>query len=606
MPKRDFTYTERDYEGLKDELRTLAEKYFPSTFRDFSEYSIETMLMEMVAYTGDVVNFYLDDRFRQNFMQHANDIESVFRLAKSRGYRPRTVSVAYGELTLSQLARSTFDNSGDPIPDTDDMAVIKQGATFSDVSQKTNYTSVEACDFKEYDSYEIIETSNGVPSLYRVYKTIKVRSGERKIKSITVGETDPYPEFYLDDDVAYVVSIKDSDGENWYEVDYLAQDTIFEGVEIEKFSTEYEQYKQETPYILSTKRISKRFQVDHKSDGTCHLKFGSGVDIVDDTLRSLSSEDLLTTNEISKVIESSNFTINNFFNSDSFGIRPYNDTLTVEYIRSRGEEENANSGTIKNIININPSFSNEVTDEIRDSFSVNNEKPITGASYQNDIEKVKMQSNEAFYTQKRCVTKKDYIMRTMMLPNKFGNIFKVFVEEQQMNKNSRGVNIYTVSKDLDGNLTTTNRATKENLMRYLKEFKIASDRVNIIDPFIINIGVDFKFYSKKGFDNDEVLFNISREVEDYFKLENVDLNQPILIGDLIQKMDSAEGVISITDLEIKNLYSSEGDDEYSNVIYDTSINGENYSKEKSIVYPPLDVGIFELRYPLKDITGKHI
>lgn len=600
MKKRDLSYTERDYEGLKNQLQSLAEKYFPSTFRNFSEYSIETMLMEMVAYTGDVVNFYLDDRFRQNFIQHSNDLESVFRLAKSRGYKPNTVSVSYGEVTVSQLVGALNEE-----PDLDDCVRIASGATFSDNSSNIIFTSLEACDFKEYDDYEVVEATNGVPTLFRVFKKIKVRSGERKTKRIEVTQTQPYPEFYLDDDVAFVVSMRDSDNNNWYQVDFLAQDTIFEGTEIENISSEYDQYKNQTPYILTSKRVSRRYEVDHKSDNKCFVKFGSGVDVVDESLKNLSSEDLLTTNDISKALESSNLSIENFLRSDSFGIRPSNTTLFVEYIKSRGEEENVNEDTIRNILNTTISYSNGADRSIiDDSFEVTNEEAITGGSFNNNIEKIKNESSEAFFTQRRCVTVKDYILRTKMLPSIYGNITKVFVERGSQYVNSKGINIYTLSKNGDGNLEHSNRATKENLLRYLNEFKIISDRINIYNPYIINIGVDFKFLSKKGYDNDEVLLNVSRRVEEFFNMNRWELNQPILIGELIQYMDDAEGVVSITELDILNKYSEQ--DGYSNIKYDTSVNGENYSNEKMVLYPPLDVGIFEMKFPLVDISGKHV
>lgn len=597
---RDLSYTERDYEGLKNQLKILAEKYFPSTFRDFSDYSVETMLMEMIAYTGDVLNFYLDDRFKQNFIQYATDPESVFRLAKSRGYKPQTVSVSYGEVELSQLVEAVSDAQGGFIPDVNQCAVVKSGAYFSDSSQSTTYTLLDNCDMENYDRFELVEESGGVPTFFRVYKSVKVRSGEKKTKRIEITSTDPYPEFLVDSNVAFINSIVDSDGNTWYEVDFLAQDTIFENHDISDFSSEYEQFKEDTPFILKAKRVSRRFVTDHKSDGKCYIKFGSGIDNVDDSYKNLSAEDLLTTNSLSKLNESRTFTIDTFLQGDSFGLRPSNTILTVEYIRSRGEEETARSGSVNFIVNITPTFSEVVPELIKNSFEVNNPKPILGGSF-NNIEKIRNESYEAFYTQRRCVTVKDYILRSKLMPSKFGKIEKVFVE-----RNDRGgyksVNIYPLSIDSEGNFVSCNDATKQNLMSYLKEFKIASDRINIFDPYIINIGIKFSFLSKKGFDKDQVLLNISKKVEEYFNRDKIELNQPILLGDLIQYMDSAEGVIMVSDVQIINKYdSNEG---YSPVIFDTSVNGENFDTKKKILYPPLDIGIFELKKPLVDIIGK--
>ena len=592
MNKRDLSYTERDYEGLKNQLQSLAEQYFPSTFKDFSEYSVETMLMEMVAYTGDVLNFYLDDRFRQVFVQHANDIESVFRLAKSRGYKPNTVSIAYGEVRLSQEVDAL---NGEV--DLSKCSVVYSGAKVSDRSRNRIYTTLEQCNFKKYTDAEVIEESAGVPTRYRVSKNVKVRSGEEATKRIEISATDPYPTFLLDSDVAYVTSIEDSDGNHWFQVDYLAQDTIFEGSEIENYDNITDQIKDQTPFVLNARRVSRRYEVDHNSDGKCYLKFGSGVDIIDETSNSLSAEDLLTTNNIAQSIEGASFSIDNFLRSDSFGIRPYNTTLFVKYVKSRGEEENINSNRVNEILNL----SNDL-DLSNDVYSVTNPNPITGGSFNNNIEKIKSESSEAFFTQRRCVTTKDYILRTKLLPSIYGNISKVYAERDFKNIGSKGVNLYVLSKDIDGNLQQSNNITKNNLRKYLREYKISSDRVNILDPFIINIGIDFKFLSKSGFNNDEVLLNISREVAEYFNTEDRELNEPIIVGELIQKMDNAEGVVSITDIQIINKFSQE----YSNVVYDTSVNGENFDNDKMILYPPLDVGIFELKFPSEDIRGEHV
>jgi len=604
MKKRDTSFIERDYEGLKNELLILAKKYFPSTFQEFSEYSIETMLMELIAYTGDITNFYIDDRFRQNFLQYATDLESIYRISKSRGYKPQTVSVAYGNVEFSQLTGAKLNVNMDHVPDEDDCAVIKSGAIISDVSKSATFTTLESCDFKNYDRYEVVERTNNVPVKFRVYKKVKVRSGNVKTRQLDIGTPDKYPSFFIDNNVAFIIDISDSNGNHWYEVDFLSQDTIFEGIDIENHTEEYEQYKNQTPYILTTKKISRRFTTDHTTDGKCYIKFGSGVDGIDNKLRNLSSEDLLTTNDLSKITESETFSIENFLRSDSFGLIPTNTTLYVKYVKSNGNEENVSSNTITNIVHIIPTFSTAVSEEIRDSIEVNNDESILGGAFNNNIEKIRNESQEAFFTQKRCVTAKDYMIRSKMMPSKYGKISKVFVEKDHIHSGSKGVNIYVLSEDINGNLVLANKATKQNLINYLKEFKMASDRITVLDPFIINIGVDFKFMASSGYDNDEVLLNISRRVEEFLHHDNFELNQPIIVSKLIQEMDKAEGVVSITDLNIVNKYN-EGEG-YSNVKYDTSINGENYDNNKRILYPALDVSIFELRYPLEDITGKPI
>lgn len=613
ISNRQKKYTKRDYEDLKDELMNLSKQYFPNFFNDFSEYTMEAMLMEMVAYVGDNLNFYIDDRYKQQFIQHADDLESMYRISKSKGYKPQTVSIAYGEIQLSQNVPSKIEN-GVYVPDQDYMGLIRRGSVFSDVSKDNYYTVLEDSNMKNYDSLEVVELNGSNPSVYRITKDITVRSGELKEKRLVVEDVEQYKTLSLDNNVAYIESVIDSDGNVWYEVDFLAQDTVFDDINL-NIVTNDDFNTRQTPYLLIPRRVNRRFIVDHTYDGKCRLKFGSGIDTLDDELKSLSTDDLLTTNSLSQLQLSSTYSIENFLKNDSFGLVPYDTTLTVRYIKSLGEEENTNSNTVTNIVDLIADFPTQVGDPIIESFEVNNIEPIIGASFLNSLEKIRNESYEAFYSQKRCVTERDFILRAKLLPTKYGSFSKVFVEkdyvantsqnaESQRKKDFKSINIYVLSKDTQGNLINSSTYAKQNLKNYLRNYKMVSDSINILDAFVINIGVTFNFTPQPDNNSDLVLLKISERVESFFDVDNWELNQPIDIESLKMEMMKAEGVSSVSDINITNKYDQSLG--YSPIKYDCEVGGSNYDRSRNILYPPKDVGVFELKFPEQDIEGKNV
>ena len=50
--------------------------------------------MEMAAYVGDVLSFYLDNQIQETFIQKARQTTNLYALAYSMGYVPKVTTVA--------------------------------------------------------------------------------------------------------------------------------------------------------------------------------------------------------------------------------------------------------------------------------------------------------------------------------------------------------------------------------------------------------------------------------------------------------------------------------------------------------------------------------
>jgi hypothetical protein len=124
-----------------------------------------------------------------------------------------------------------------------------------------------------------------------------------------------------------------------------------------------------------------------------------------------------------------------------------------------------------------------------------------------------------------------------------------------------------------------------------------TDSVNILDGYIINVGVDFTIVTYKNYNKREVLANCITLVQRYFDINNAQFCQPINLSRLELEIAKVDGVQSVSRLKIKNLTLKDGD--YSPYEYDI----EKATVDK-IVYPSIDPSVFEVRFPTKDIVGR--
>ena len=162
--------------------------------------------------------------------------------------------------------------------------------------------------------------------------------------------------------------------------------------------------------------------------------------------------------------------------------------------------------------------------------------------------------------------------------------------------NPFAINLYVLSYNSDKQLITANDALVTNIIKYLKSYRMMTDGVNIIDGYVINIGVEFSVIVYKGFNKKDVLKNTLTAVKDFFDIDSWSFQQPINLSQLQLEIAKVEGVQSVVNVDIKNLTVRDGD--YSPVEYDIASATKN-----GIIYPSVDPAVFEVRFPDSDIKG---
>ena len=660
---KNINYIGKDFATFKQNLIDFTKTYFPNTYSDFNEASPGMVFIEQAAAIGDVLSFYQDTQLKESMLSHATERKNVVSLAQSMGYKPKVTSPAITTLTVYQLIPSVYNaqnNSGTNY-EADSRFYFKIKAGFevqSSTNSNVSFITTDAIDFanptdRTIEVYER-DATTGTPTQYLVSKKIKAISARENTTGITLGSDMDYPTIQLSEtNIIQIVSIADSNNNKYYEVPYLAQESIF--VEQPNVN-ELSYYSGSVPYILEVQKVPRRFSVKINSDNTTEIQFGSGdVNLRDEQiLPNTKNIGLGLANSINRLNQG--IDPSNFLKTNTFGIAPAGQVLTIKYLTGGGIASNVNVGDLTKIQKIEfdddllaiPTGIVGMYNSFKSSIAVENLEPAIGGRGAESIEEIRQNALATFGSQNRAVTKQDYIVRALSLPERYGSVAKVYVSQDgEIDNNSPAsilsspasiaeftnlvdgfkgmsksdiqgqlikylstkksslnevnnpfaINMYVLGYNGNKHLTQINQAVKQNLKTYLGEYRMITDAVNMIDGFIVNIGVDFDVICYSNYNKREVVTNCLVKVQDYFNIDNWTFNKPINISELELILANVEGVMSVPSVKISNLCGGDGNYSPNKYNIDEATRGK-------IVYPSLDPCIFEVKYPNKDIKGR--
>jgi hypothetical protein len=627
-------YLNRDFSQLRNALVEFTKAYFPNTNRDFSEASPGMMFVEMAAYVGDVLAYYTDYQFQESLIQAATERKNLIALARSMGYKPRAATPAQTMIDLYILVPSKTDptNPSQKVPDLKYADTLNEGmlaSTSDGVSFRTLYPVDFSVNTPE-DPAEITVYQRdqfGQAQQYLIKKSVLAIAGQQTTKDFIVGDAQAFYHIQLpESNVIEILNVVDTDGNRWYEVDYLAQELVpFSEPNTNIYNAFTNQYRNSVPHLLKFVRTSNRFVTGIRDDNTTYLEFGAGTDGFDDELI------VPNLNTVGRGLDNINkidisYDPTNFLKTRTYGKAPSNTTLTVTYTIGGGVASNVNVDTITNIDSA--VFSTDISSlnyaeqktlqGVRESLRVNNSSPATGGKDADTNDEIRMNAMANFGSQNRAVTKEDYVVRCLSMPRIFGTISKAYVVPDNSLNGAQGellpsgfnrpdttrpnpfeINLYTLSYNGNKNLIAPNEALKLNIQNYLSQYRMLTDKVNIYPGYVINIGVNFEISVLRGYNKKDVLAQAIQTIQNFFNIDNMDFNQPINLSRLQLEIAKVEGVQSVNSLTIKNLTARDGD--YSVYEYDIG-----KATADNIIYPSLDPSVFEVKYLNRDIVGQVI
>lgn len=599
MAKKQINYLNKSFDEIKSELESYAKSYFPNTYNDFSDSNPGAMFIEMVSYVGDVLSFYVDTQIQENFLLHAKEKENLLNMAYALGYRPK---VSYASSTVVDIYQpiKTKLVSGQYVIDPDYALVFPEKTIITNTSNVTYLTSKEV-NFASTSS-AIITPYSSNSSYFLIKKSVPVISGEIITKNITFGNVEKFVSKTIEDNsILQIIDVYDSEGNRWYEVPYLAQETLIEKVSNNLNNNPTFDSGDNVDSYININTVPRRFVSRFKNNNTLELQFGAGTSNKDDEklVPNLTNVGLGLINGISDL--DTDFSKASPLFSKTYGIAPYNTTLTIRYLKGGGLSSNSPSNTLINIDLTDVYFNGNVSDsEITNNIVVTNLTPSIGGRDGDTVEEIRLNTLYSFQSQLRAVTTPDYIIRALSLPAEYGNIAKVnIIKESSLNDkfNPFAINMYILAYDTNKNLVTGTQTLKNNLKKYLGDYRMLTDSINIRDAYVINIGINFNISIYSDYNGRDVIESCITLLKDFFNIDKWQINQPISISDIYKVLLEVEGVKNVQNIEIENKYGGD----YSEYSYD--IKG---ALKNNIVYPSKDPCIFEVKYPNQDIKGRII
>jgi hypothetical protein len=596
MPKNKnvkIDYTARDFDKIKKELVDYAQRYYPDNYRDFSTPSFGSMVLDSVSYIGDVLSYYLDYSVNESFLDTSIEFDNIRKHARSLGYNFSGVASSYGIVSLFVIVPSNADGTA---PDFQYAPILRAGSSFTSLNGG-NFILSEDVDFS-HEKNDVVaarfDGTTGQTTFYAIRAYGQVESGliqvatadlrnqgYVKFKKVRVGPST----------ITDILRVVDTDGNIYYQVDNLSQETIF----IE--TTNKDAQNDGVRSILKPFSVSRRFTVERDDLGT-YLQFGFGVQDED-------TDGIVEPSKIALKMHGKNYISNTSFDpsklmqTNKLGISPSNTILRITYRTNSQNTNNASANSIRTISNKAMDFKeplilvNSKAQAVLDSLEVTNDEPLYTVNNDQSLEELKQRAKGYYSSQSRAVTKQDYESLVYNMPKKFGAIKRANIINPSSNPD-RKMKLYVIGEDNNDNLAPAHMIIKRNLKNWLARYKSINDSLEIYDAKVINFKLSFVATGDKRFSS---TFSYNACIEALTKLfsETFYIGEPLYISRIYQtlnKLDSITDVISVDIGPVSGgIYSS------------TSVNFSSILSSDGTYYKAPKNCIFELRYPNNDIKG---
>jgi hypothetical protein len=596
-------YLARDFDGFRAQLIEYARIFFPDKIQDFSEASLGGLLVDLGAFVGDTMSFYMDHQFNELDYTRATELINIENHLRNAGVKVRGKSPASTNVNFTITVDGTTQSTGLVVPDTSQLPKVLIGTEFT--GGGSTFVTLEDVDFAKTDflgqllgTVEVATVNaDGSPATFDITRQIPVAAGSLITENVSISNTFiPFRTVTLANaDVSSIIGVFDSDGNDYYEVDDLSQDNVFKAVSTDRpldgsfASSNLEvipaPYRFTTSTSLTTRLTSLRF-------GS-----GDGKSVQDDVLSDPSelALPLVGTTTFKK------FAIDpkNLLESNSLGVSPRGTTLTITYLSGGGLNTNVAANTIVTVSSLQTIFPSSATaaavTRIRANATVTNPDPATGGDDALTVEELRAKIPSAINSQNRIVTREDLLARVYTLPAQFGRVFRAGVSPS--GDNNLSSDLYIICKDSAGKLAPASDTLKLNLRSYLNEFRLVSESIEIKDAKVINFGVDFTIRVRQNANKVVTVTNVINNLKALLRTQNFQVGEPIVESDIIFSILNTPGVQALPTLRFRNFFGTVNDVSYSGEVFDLNANLLN-----GVIVPPRN-SIFEVKFPNTDIIG---
>ena len=603
LRKNQRSYLNKDFDAFRTELVQYGQTYFSDKISDFTESGLAGLFVEMAAYIGDNMSFYMDHQFNELDIITAVESQNIERLVRNAGVKIEGASPATVDVSIYLEAPADIVDN-EYVPRQRSLPIIRAGTIFS-ANTGIQFELADDLNFGKTDaSGDLIATyttmkkdSAGNPTSFSLKLKGFCTSGITISEKFTIPDSfTPFRTVSLSsNNVSEIISVLDSDGNEYYEVDSLTQDTVFKrisnmGYDSGLVSENIEMIPAPYRFIKTTSRRT----------GSTTIRFGGGsAEGTDDDALPDPSNFAIPLYGKRKTISRFTLDPNQLLQTRTLGISPRNTTINVRYRSGGGLSHNVAAGSIRTVSVLITKFSSQTSastiSSVRSSIETNNTFAASGGESAMTLNELKSTALAFRNSQSRIVTKADLVARIYTMPTKFGRVFRVGVRDNPNNPLASVVSI--ISRDTKGKLIISPDSLKENLRSYLNQYRLISDAIDIVDTMVLNIQITYSVVIDSISNKTLTLKNINDAIKNYMVIENFQIDQPIITSDLINIILNEQGVITLVSFNVSNI---------SGVVNGRLYSGENFSiaanTDRGIIIPP-GGSIFELKYPDDDIIG---
>jgi hypothetical protein len=599
-------YTSREFDSIKSDLVDYIKRYYPNSYRDFSEASFGSLMIDTVSYIGDILSFYIDYQANETFLDTATEYNNIIKLGRQLGYNFKTAPSSFGFAAFYVIVPAAASGIG---PDERYYPTLKKGSSFSTTAGTSFILNhdVHFGNSKNEIRVARVNESTGNPEFYAVKTYGQVVSGRIEEEFITVSSFERFRRITLDKlDVADIISVTDEEGNEYYEVDYMSQNIVYKGITnrsktIGNTVVSYATGDQAAE-ILKPVVVPRRFIVENTSR-TTHLTFGASSDYQ-------VSEDFISEPQTAilevhgkNYIQDTALDPTNLISSDKMGVGPSNTILTISYRVNTRDNVNIRVGQLNGVDSYEMEINDVINldaanvDIVRNSVEVDNEEPIVGDITLPDSEELKHRVRGSFATQSRAVTQQDYESFIYQMPTRFGAVKRCRILRDN-DSLKRNLNLYMISEDANEHLTQSNEILKENVKTWIQKNKMINDTIDILDAKVLNLCIDFVavgFMEKSKFEVYETAKSML--IEKFKKIP--DIGEPFFITDVYKELRKVEGIADVTDVRISLKSGTNSERSYSSVSFDLAAAA---SPDGRYIEMPSNV-LYEVKFPRFDING---
>jgi hypothetical protein len=587
-------YSSRDFNTIKQNLVQHAIRYYPDTFKDFSEASFGSLMLDATSYIGDVLSFYIDYNANESHLKTAIEYNNILKHGYKLGYKYNPYASSSGLVAIYCLVPALSAIA----PNKNYAPVIKRGSVFS--ANGNLFTLSEDVNMRESQLIKVA-TQNGLtgaPETYAFKTYGRVISGIYKSVNISVGEFIKFRKINLDEsNITEIISITDSEGNEYKEVDYLSQNIVY------KVTTTFSPDTNVRSNVLVPIAAPRRYVVERYNNSTS-IVFGASSNISIQNDKMVEEPTKFVTQMYGRAyIGDDSFDPQKLLNSDKYGIAPSDTTLTITYRVNNTENVNAGVGAVNAISSLITEFEKEssldraLMNQVNASFVVENEELITGDVSTPTIDELKTKILDNFASQNRAVTEKDYEASAYSMPASLGSV-KRCRAIKDVNSFKRNLNLYILSEDVTGNFIYSNSSLKNNLKTWIEKNKMVSDTIDILDAKIINLGIEFEALGNSSKSKFEILSDCRIALRDAFS-RKPEIGEPFYITDVLSVLKNISGVLDVKDVKIKTLIGKNY--AATSYIIDASF-GACRTPDETVIYMPDNVA-WEIKFPDSDIHG---